>query len=117
MNKTYLIYRPVLDYEESMNPLLTCSTNERAEDVRQELIKWCHKTEKELPQRPKDEWGNSMDDTDDEFQNKRYKAVFDLDSAKFPFGLAELKEVFSQFHEGFDHNPESFLSIMELNLV
>lgn len=117
MNTTYLIYRPVLDYEESMDPLLTCATKARAEDVRQELIEWCIKTEKSLPQRPQDEYGNHSDEGDEVFFELRHEAVEALRTAKYPFDLPELWEVFSAYHEGFTHNPETFLAVMEIPLV
>lgn len=112
MNKTYLIYRPVLDYEESMVPLLCVITKERAEIVRREMIDWCISTEKSLPQINRDDY----EDAGEGFSDQRYDAVMALKGG-FPYDCDALHEVFNRYFEGFDHQPESFLSIMELDLV
>ncbi len=42
MKTVFLIYRPVMDYEESETAYLICSTAERADEVRAEMVSFAH---------------------------------------------------------------------------
>jgi len=102
MKKIYILYRPVLDYEESETSYLACETREQAEKVRAEIISECNKIAANIH-----EWTA-------------------LKSTKFPYGLSDLaydmENIDEWSWEKGDHIKsrrfnENALSIMELPIV
>lgn len=108
----YLIYRPCLDFEESMVPLLVCPSEEAAERIKAEVCAWCHAKLKSLPKLPRDTDDLRYEELFDLKSDARYKAIESI--KRWPRGLSELKELFNAYLNDFEHAPESFLQIMPL---
>lgn len=119
MSTVYLIYKPILDYEDSESALLVCLTKERADAVREELIQWCINTESKMPRVPRDVDGNLPDDQTvlDVAMEKRWEAWASLREKEFPYELSDLAYVFTGGLDKFAHSPEDFLSIREIKIV
>jgi hypothetical protein len=119
MKKIYILYRPVLDYEESESSYLACKTLEQAQTVRAEIISECNKIASQLIY----EWGEISDDEYVEFHMRNQEV---LGSAKWPYGLKQLKYDL-QKHSEYNYYQEKFvesyvfneraISIMELPIV
>jgi hypothetical protein len=68
MNKTsFLLYQPILDYEESIEPYLICSTLKKAEKIKKEILDFYDgliKTVPDEPEQDSEEWFVWMDKRD-----------------------------------------------------
>lgn len=84
----FLVYRPVMDYEESLQPYLICDSKESAEAALGQIIKFMLRLTKRLPVYPSDE--NDPDGI--EWQKVDDQRRETIASAKFPFGLDELSQ-------------------------
>jgi hypothetical protein len=90
MTKTaYLVYRPVMDYEESMNPYFICMTQKEADDAVRKMHKFCERLINRLPK------------NNQELSYEEWSAIDDhqrkiLREAKWPFGV-DLSDDFRLF--------------------
>jgi hypothetical protein len=82
----FLVYRPVLQYEESMTPLVICSCGEIAETVKTEILRYAKRLAKRLPEFPSDEeddpealkWAAVSDKREKIFKKARWPYAVDL---------------------------------------
>lgn len=82
MKTAYLIYRPVMDYEESMTPYFICSTKKVAERVLAKIRKWGERAVANMPP-----WAENAPENSDEANaafDARYEYVNQLNG---PFGI------------------------------
>lgn len=116
----YILYRPVLDYEESENSFFACKTLKQAQTVRAEIISECNKLASQLIY---EHSNNLPDDKWSEIYEKNQEI---LGSANLPYGLTQLKY---DFQKRLDYNSsqekyvesyafnENAIAIMELPIV
>lgn len=107
MKTAYLIYRPVMDYEESMEPHFVCSTKKLAERVLAKIRKWGDKAVANIP-----EW------TDADKDSPEYDKVFDaryayVNALKGPFGIDFRHSDIGVYTTSFPHRC---VEMMELNV-
>jgi len=112
MKTAFLIYRPVMDYEESETPYLLCSTSERAQEVRGEMLAFANSLLSRLKSLY-DEEGEILP-VEAYFEiEKRNSAK--INKAKWPYKIDISGDLpWRQFSQSFD---ESCVAIRELPLV
>lgn len=115
MNTAYLIYRPVMDYEESETPYLICLTKERAEEVRIEMVAFAER----LLTRFKslyDTEGDRLENTLwDEAQSKNTVLI---EKAKWPHNIDLSSDLPRwDYCKGRDRFDSSCVAIRELPIV
>jgi hypothetical protein len=103
----FLIYRPVMDYEESLNPYLVCSSREVAEQVVKKVRKFMDKLAAKMPEYPPDE----EDPDNSGYIAAEQKRREILDAAKWPYGLDLRWDLKGFATVEFDHGR---IEIMEL---
>ena len=86
--KCWLIYRPVIDYEESLTPYLVCDTEEKAHAIVQELKNWLTVFAASLPIMPDDE--SNLSDEEKSHFTKIHTAAFDAGCV--PYDLDQIKD-------------------------
>lgn len=112
MKTAYLIYRPVMDHEESEESYLICSTKERAEEVRFEMITFCRQLLESLE--------SLYDDSGDMLPDEQYLAAekrnyAKMENAKWPYSVSMSFDIpWRQYNTSFD---AGCISIRELPLV
>ncbi len=103
MNKsTFLLYRPVMDFEESAWPYFVCPTREIAEIKRKEIVDFCKNLYDQCPY-PYDE----NEEVSEEDYEKWWIAKDKLRDAAYPY-LLDLGSDFEYFDRG------EFIQIIEI---
>lgn len=96
--KAYLVYKPVMDYEESIEPYFICKTLEEANKRKDRIIKFCKTLHNKLPICP-----NVNDESTDEQWTKwgeiENTIRLMIAEAKYPYGL-DLRYESSHFEDG-----------------
>ena len=109
--KVYLVYRPIMDYEESMQPILVAPTRERADAVAEEIRNWCQRQERV-------EFPNTGDDAADDAAMDEYHAAQErIRNAAWPYGEC-VKDVLltDLIYNDRDFDPSS-VAVMVLPLI
>lgn len=108
--KVWLIYRPVLGYEESQIPLAVCLTKQEAEDAVDRARKKVSNLIKKLPHRPQYE---ALDPLDMSAEWEKYYSDLQMALKKFvwPFSM----NLESDFIDD-ENSPEQVYQIKELPL-
>lgn len=117
--KRYLIYRPVLDYEDTIVPLLVCDTKQHATTVRDRIIVWCHGKLGSLPKHNEEAYDrmNEVAAEDAKYEKSLVRNEAIRSIKRWPYGISELSYIFTDFQNGFVHEPETFIQIMPLPLI
>ena len=112
MKTAFLIYRPVMDYEESETPYFICLTKQDAEKAESEMIAFAKALMLGL-ESLYDEDCNLVDD--DEYDKRSDRNHAKLKSVQWPFGI-DLSEDFpwKDFMPSFN---EGCVAVRELPLV
>ena len=113
MKKTmFLVYRPVIQYEESIEPHVICDSREEADQVKRSVYEFMQRLAKRLPKYPGD------DVPDEDFAlytavDQRRREI--LAKAKWPYGI----DMHSDLPSGssFFDSVGDCLSVMELPVV
>jgi hypothetical protein len=97
MKTAFLIYRPVLDYEESETPYLICISRERAEEVRKEILDHAQELITLMPPGSTDDEYEAERDGLKFFSDSQARDAYDcetcdkrrniLKEAKWPYGI------------------------------
>lgn len=106
----FLVYRPVMDYEESLSPYFICETKREAEAAAQKMCEYAQQLADLMP-----EYTNEEEDTDNsEWIKVDEKRAEILRKAHWPFGV-NLSADISGFYK-LEFNP-SCVSVMELAFI
>ncbi len=94
INTSFLVYRPVIQYEESIEPYLICSSKVEAETIVETVKAFLQNLFASLPESP-------------EIDGPEYLEIFDkrteiINSAQWPFGLNALKQDLNEFTHRLD---------------
>ncbi len=117
MNKSaYLLYRPEMDYEESMEPYLICLSERKAKKIQKEAIDYYKNLYESIPPEPeKEEWREDYcEDQYTTLHNNWYHskdAMIREGIDKAPYGIQV--NYFDLNNYSFD---KSVISIMKLDL-
>ena len=113
MKTAYLIYRPVMDYEESEESYLICKSRDRAEKVRDEMIHYAKILLQNRLESLYDEDGNTLPDA--EYSVREEGNYESIKSANWPYGINLGMD--SPWRDFRPHFNEKCISIRELPLV
>lgn len=105
--KCYLLYRPALDYEDSLTPYLVCETSESARHVRDHVIKHYKKFIDKIGEEPNRE--DVYEKWEEWFDKKEELLRISLQNPPF-----NIKPCWRDIE---DNDIESAVSIMELPLL
>lgn len=125
MKTAYLVYKPILEYEDSIDPYCICLSKEDAEAAQNKIIDWYKNIIKKLPEEP-DESIHWMDDEEETTRKKeihdnlwiaaheKSEKVKEKFFKKKPFENIMTYKIPS-FGSGYE-SPESWVGIMGLEI-
>lgn len=73
MKTAYLVYKPIIDYEDSIEPYCICLNEKSAKSVEKKIIDWYNEIIENLPEEPEEE--KCWMDTEEEAAQK--KLIYD----------------------------------------
>lgn len=112
LKTAFLVYRPVMNYEESMTPYFFCETKEQADAAAQKMCDYAQRLTKKLPVYTREE---EEQDTDSSVWSEKDEKRRDiLAKARWPFGVNLQYDISGFYDQEFD---PSCVQVMELPIV
>lgn len=103
----YLLYRPVMDYEESMTPHMIFSTQKAGEEAVRKIQEWGKRVFETMPPRPEQ---SNTDDEYEDMMDAREKHIKDSCPAPFDWNFS------SDLSNWSDRFDTSCVGLLELPL-
>lgn len=108
----FLVYRPVMDYEESLNPYFICATRQEAEAAAKKMCDYAQRLAKRMPEYTEEEEEKDTDGSVWVEKDTQRRVLFE--KAKWPFGMNLRSDIVGFYRLTFD---PSCVSVMELPLI
>ncbi len=122
----FLIYRPIILYEESITPYLICNSRRKAEKIRREIVQALQVANDLLLEEPERNFPYNADEEELEKLGKAHdEKYWEIEekneeikkSFVFPYGLdKEFRREFNRFFKDTNLDAGQYIEIMELPL-